>query len=652
MSGTPKRPSSQAAALLRQALSHLDRNAAAQAEASLLRASELTPDDADVLQLMGVLRRFQGRPAEAEKFFRLAIARDPLGPQAHHNLGNLLAADRHFGAAAAEQREAIRLKPNFAEAHLSLALALSATGDHDSAMISCQNALRIQPNFILAKQCLAAELSALNRPKDAERILRQVLSLGVPDPRAAAGIEHNIGVSLNMQNRTEEALSFFDKASARVPGMPGVDFSRGDTLQRLGRLEDAFEAFCRATEVEPKRADAPAFAALVAARMSDFESARIYGQRALALDSGQGIALIALAISDIENGDYALATERLRLVLDRPATHHNSQPIFAAGFAADALDGRGQAAMAFAVYSESNAKRRESCVAALESIRAIDDVARLNACFSGTRRWNPSPTLRHSDSGAVGHVFVVGFMRSGTSLLTAALAGHSQVVAIDERELLAAPAAAYLLSGAGLERLKTLDSSAIDGWRNAYWEGVRAAGLQVAHKVFVEKMPFNSLRLPLISRLFPEAKVVFAVRDPRDVVLSCFRRRFDLNPFTFEFLRLEDCARFYASTMTLCVRYREALPLNIMSVYYEKVVSEYQSSLSAVCGFVGIDWQDSLLDLSAALDVIDRRSASILQVRRGLYGEGAGQWRRYSEQLAPVTPMLHPWIEHFGYPAQ
>src|SRR5580704_16753694 len=358
MFGTPKRPASQAAALLRQALSSLDHNDAAQAEVSLLRASELAPDDADVLQLMGVLRRFQGRPAEAERFFRLAIARDPLGPQAHHNLGNLLAADRQFGAAAAEQREAIRLKPNFAEAHLSLALALSATGDHDSAMISCQNALRIQPNFILAKQCLAAELSALNRPKDAERILRQVLSLGVPDPRAAAGIEHNIGVSLNMQNRTEEALSFFDKASARVPGMPGVDFSRADTLQRLGRLEEAFQAFCRATEVEPKRADAPAFAALVAARMSDFESARTYGQRALALDSGQGIALIALAICDIEDRDYAVAMDRLRLVLDQPASHHTSQVIFAAGFAADAFDGRGQATMAFAVYSESNAGRR------------------------------------------------------------------------------------------------------------------------------------------------------------------------------------------------------------------------------------------------------------------------------------------------------
>jgi len=154
----------------------------------------------------------------------------------------------------------------------------------------------------------------------------------------------------------------------------------------------------------------------------------------------------------------------------------------------------------------------------------------------------------------------------------------------------------------------------------------------------------------LIARLFPDAKVIFAVRDPRDVVLSCFRRRFDMGPYSFEFLRLDDCARFYASVMTLVERYRQTLPLMLLDYRYEDMIADFESSVRGACRFIGIGWRDSMRDFSASADAINRRSASALQVRRGLYGDAAGQWRRYREQLAPVFPILQPWVERFGYP--
>jgi tetratricopeptide (TPR) repeat protein len=637
-------------ALLQQAVAHLNRNDATQAETLLAQVLAATPNDANALQLMGIIRARQGRAAEAETCYRRSIADDPAQPQVHFNLGNLLTSQGRLDEAIAAQREAIRLKPNYVEAYLGLALVLSASGDHDAAEKSCRQALRIQPNYQAAKQALATELNELGRSKDAEQILRQMLSLGVRDPSAAAALEHNLGVALKKQNRLEEALLLFDAARAKAPGLAALDINRGDTLQQLGRLEQAFESYRRALAIEPDNIEALASAALIAARSNDFSHARRYGERAVALNARHGIALITLAIADIEDGQYATAEERLRLVLEDAKLANNADAGLALGFAADAFDRHDRISSAFAVYSVSNERRRQLGAAIFASGRAIDEVGRLAAYFEKTDKWSALPSPPPATGAAAGHAFVLGFMRSGTTLLATVLASHAQVLAIDERELLTEPARAFLLNDAGLDRLAALDGNEIARRQSAYWNSVRDAGLKVAGKVFVDKMPFNSLRMPLIAGLFPAARVLFAIRDPRDVVLSCFRRRFDMTPYSFEFLRLEDCARFYASVMTLIEQYRQKLSLDVLEYRYEDMIARYDSTLRDVCDFLGLEWSDSLRDFSAAAGTIDRRSASAVQVRRGLYPDAVGQWRRYREQLAPVLPVLQPWVERFGYP--
>ena len=103
----------------------------------------------------------------------------------------------------------------------------------------------------------------------------------------------------------------------------------------------------------------------------------------------------------------------------------------------------------------------------------------------------------------------------------------------------------------GLRALLRADARELGVLRERYWREVREAGLEVAGKVFVDKHPLHSLKLPLIARLFPNAKILFAYRDPRDVVLSCFRRRFNMNPAMYQLLTLEGAAAFYDATMQL-----------------------------------------------------------------------------------------------------
>ena len=89
--------------------------------------------------------------------------------------------------------------------------------------------------------------------------------------------------------------------------------------------------------------------------------------------------------------------------------------------------------------------------------------------------------------------------------------------------------------------------------RAAYWQLVAKAGIDMAGKMFVDKHPLNTLKLPLIARLFPRAKILFACRDPRDVVLSCFRHRFQMSAPIYEMLSLQGAARYYDAVMALAV---------------------------------------------------------------------------------------------------
>jgi tetratricopeptide (TPR) repeat protein len=248
--GTDKAPvEAVTRAKLETALRDLNRGEYADAEGLLLPLAALSNPDA--LQLLGIMRGMQGRDSEAEDYYRRSLALNPEQPQVHHNLGNLLRSQGRLDEAFTALREAIRLKPNYAEAHLSLALANSARGDHVEAEKNCREALRLQPNYVLAKQCLAAELNELDRPAEAERLLRRALTLGVRDPAQVAALEHNLGVSLNMQRRHREALGFFEAAQQKVPELPLVNYNRGIALQHVGRLEEAVASYKRAIMSNP-----------------------------------------------------------------------------------------------------------------------------------------------------------------------------------------------------------------------------------------------------------------------------------------------------------------------------------------------------------------------------------------------------------------
>ena len=133
------------------------------------------------------------------------------------------------------------------------------------------------------------------------------------------------------------------------------------------------------------------------------------------------------------------------------------------------------------------------------------------------------------------------------------------------------------------------------------------------------------------------------------MVFSCFRRHFSVNATTYELLRLDDAARYYAAVMRLAELCAERYPLARHTHRYEDMVRDFDGSVRAVCEFIGVHWKDEMRDFSASARERTIRSPSASQVRRKLYDDGVGQWRRYASQLKPALPILAPWIQKFGY---
>jgi tetratricopeptide (TPR) repeat protein len=463
-----------------------------------------------------------------------------------------------------------------------------------------------------------------------------------------------IGLCQLRLQQFQDAVESFEAALAVRPAHALTCFRLAWANEMVGAYDAAERAYERAIALQPNFPEALASLAGILATKGETSRARSTAERALSIAPGLPSANLALAITDLSDAAYSAAESRLRDAIGRLNSAANSRSwARAQGLLGDALDGQGRFAEAFAAYvAENEALRALYAGQFSQRERPADGARRLISWFEDASRedWLGEPS--GFATPAAEHVFVVGFMRSGTTLLGQVLAGHPDVVVLEERDPLQTPAEQFLGSEAGFDSLVRLADSELDVLREEYWERVPEFGLEVNGKVVVDKHPLNTLKLPLIAKLFPEAKILFAMRDPRDVVLSCFHRHFALNPATFAFLRLTEAAEFYDQVMRLAALFRQTLPLTVHEVRYEDVAEQLEATIKALCPFIGIEWSERMSDFSATASSLSIHSPSAPQLRRGLSRESIGRWRNYEEQLAPILPVLQPWVDCFGYAAR
>ena len=463
----------------------------------------------------------------------------------------------------------------------------------------------------------------------------------------ATNIEaHNgLGLCLAMMGRGREATQVFDAALIRWPGAPNLVLHRAQALEDIGRLREAQAALEQVLAADPNNTRALERIANLSARRGEIAAARGYANRALSL-APLPAATIALATAELADRNYALVQELLAPLVADAGSDPVSRAI-ALGLIGDALDGEYRTAEAFAAYTQAReALRAQLAPAGTES--AIARVRRLAAYFRDApiEPWRTPASAR---SPVATHVFLVGFPRSGTTLLEQALASHCDVRTMEEVDCLGDAAGEFFYAPDGMARFAALGEDELAELRTRYWNGVAQAGAKIDRAVFVDKLPLNSIHQGLIARLFPAAKILFALRDPRDVVFSCFRRRLVMSANAFELSSLDGAAAFYDAVMELCGVYRDRLALAALDLRHEDMIGDFAGEMRRVCAFLGLPWDEAMRDFATHARGRDIKTPSAVQVARGLNRDGIGQWRRFARQMEPVLPVLQVWAKRFGY---
>jgi tetratricopeptide (TPR) repeat protein len=606
---------------------------------------------------LDLLRR--GDRAGARAAIDAALAREPEAP-ALLAFGGLLAAQAGDPQAAIPYfRRALASSPSDTAMRINLATALVATGALDEAGGLCAG--QADPKLL---RIAAWVHQQHGRPGEAAAAYRAVLAAAPEDFEGW----NNLGNVLVEAGDVDGAIDAFQRAIMLRPDIAEMVINLSDVLARAERFEDRRAVMREAAKVTPDDPVIQTELGLAEAGARDLAAAERAFRAAIALDPRATSAYLELGLL-LENlnriDDLAALVaqaeaagpeidfikawalrrqgrfkEALPLAEATPATIN---PVRRAQLVAELNDRAGDPARAFAAFAEMNR-------AALGAKPAPDGLTYREVIAANAALMTPEQvatwTTIEVEPVPPAPIFLVGFPRSGTTLLDTLLMNLPSLHVLEEMPVVRDLEARI----AGEANIGMMSSAEAQALRDLYFEIAAELAPAAPGTTIVDKHPLHMARMPFLHRLFPDAKVILVERHPCDAVLSCFMANFQLNQAMRSFTDLEEAARTYDTVFDAWSRAEALLPIRVHRVRYERLVADLDGEMRALLGFLGLPWDDKVLDNRAAAATRGHvRTASYAQVTEPIYSRAAGRWEKYRDHMAPVLPILAPWAERMGY---
>jgi tetratricopeptide (TPR) repeat protein len=515
----------------------------------------------------------------------------------------------------------------------------------------------------------------LGRLAEAEELCGHLLA----QPVVESETRHLLGVIRNIQGRYAEAEPLLRQAAAEQPAIAKYHSNLGNALRGLQRFEEAESCYRRALAIDPAFDDARSnlaqilyvqkrwddaiteYRQLLHNNPQDFISRVSLAsllQSANRLDEAEEIAAtglkfdpgnpglnLVMGICERRAGKHELALQRLSAIdPSKLDTRLAASLHYERGLLHDRLD---QVEPAFADFCEAN--RLQSIDAERRGIDKTRYLGLLDRLANLDMTWLRKPSTTPAQPPSP--VFLVGFPRSGTTLLDQILDSHPRIQTMEEKPVVAAlcdDIDSLIRGKAG--SLDAIDPIQLARLRQDYFEYVAEFIELEPGNLLVDKLPLNITHIPYILRVFPDARFILALRHPCDCVLSCFMHLFEPNDAMANFYTLQDASALYAKLMGNWRRWTEQLPIHQHRVYYENLVHDLPGEIKPLLDFLGVEWNEAMAsphEHAAHRGHIDTPSHS--QVIQPIYQRAAGRWYRYQPYLNPVMETLQPYIEYFGY---
>jgi tetratricopeptide (TPR) repeat protein len=446
-------------------------------------------------------------------------------------------------------------------------------------------------------------------------MLDRLVKLAAHNPQ----LLHLAGQSYRMIFRPDKAIECFERVLAKTKAIPDAALELAVLYERRHRVSEAFSLIEDCLRAEPDYLEAELFKARLLRRLKDASGAEAIFRKLAANNEAHPLV-------------RSQAWTEIAQKLDR--------------------DGDYDGAMA-AMLQAKQFQMAEEGPCRKESDALLGHLGNLaqNLTAAYWQRWAEQGQAFPQKKMAV----LASFPRSGTTLLEQVLDSHPGLVSSDEREAFGRDIfpALWRTEKTPLPTAEALDNIPLErlaAQRDRYFAYMAAAlNEPIGDRVHLDKNPTMTLLLPGMLRLFPEAKLLIALRDPRDVILSCFMQYLPLNTNSVCYLTLERAARRYANDMGTWLKYREIICAPWLEVRYEDCVLHLEREARRALQFLELPWDPQVLDYRDRLKTKAVNSPTYEAVSQPLYTSAIGRWKNYRKYLEPCLEILQPCLEAFGY---
>jgi tetratricopeptide (TPR) repeat protein len=622
------------------------------------------PDNVQALGMLGMLCMQRGDWQEGADHVSASLAIAPNQPDMLNNLGYALHTLEQYKEALANYDKAIALYPGHVSAHFNRGNTLQSLDRYAEAIESYEKAAYYRPNHADTWIYLGNAHTKLEYFELALASYKKAAALRPQD----AGIHHNLGLAASALKQPKDALAHFRKAIALQPDYVEAHLSLAGQLEELGRHEDALASYEKVTSLAPERHDDLLVCkGRVLQNLKRYEEARACFVEAIARRPDDSMAHNYLGLLNQELGAGSEATENfLAAIRAEPNNTGAYYNLAYQGYLAkdDALFAQFQE-----FYAQLDTLPEEDHINLCFAMgKTLEDKKRYDEAFQAYEEGNRLHHISHPYDEAAAEksqneimsfftadvfakceeiatrlrlpqetrkpVFIVSMPRSGSTLIEQILSSHPLVFGAGELTLFD-----EITDGVQLPKKDA------PGWEDACMQ-LRELGRRYLDEVWklapdaafiTDKMPGTFLHLGLLKLMLPDAKIIHAMRDPRDVCWSCYTHRFSkAHRYTYELgalgrysLRYEEQMRYWHETLP---------PGSLLDVKYENVVAEPEREVRRLLDYVGLPWDDACLKFHENKRPV--RTASVSQVRRPLYSSSVARWKPFEKHLGPLLEIV------------
>ena len=549
--------------------------------------------------LQGNAHASLGHTKEAHEYYQKALYIQPDDPGLLNNFGNALYLDNKLEEAADILQRVVTIKPDYADAHNNLGNIYKALRKNTLAIKHYEHAVKLNPSLYEVLLNLAHMFAErIVQPEAAESYFRKVLALQPENIEAIRGVIN----MLRFQGKPDDSLVMIKKMQAKFKGEPGAIAAEADIYERTGNYDDAYK---------------------IIRMMLDKKNTHPM------------IVDIFMRICDMYDCCDEAVSEGEKLTNNPDITPTYLQNThFGLGKLYDKLGSYDQA---FRHYKAGN----ETLDIAFDLYAFKSRIDYLIATYNSEKLANTSKSSIDTSSP----IFIVGMPRSGTSLTEQILSSHAEVAGAGElndiNDIVAALPDTLSTTQPYPQCITNLTTNSCNKIAQGYLKNLtKICG---ENRFMTDKMPHNFLNIGLISLVFPQAKIIHCIRDPRDTCLSIYFQNFGwLHPYGS---RLDWLGAYYKEYVRI-MKYWQSVNIPVHTVSYDDIVNNQEATTRKILEYCDLEWNDSCLDFHKSGRVV--ATASYDQVRQKIYTKSQARWKNYEKDINLLVENLGDALE--GWP--